>query len=415
MPYQLMNQDKCLLDFICRRNEFEEVECVELQWHSPLRPIGFTDLTAFLERRKAPKHRANIAELLHKYGCEDLEGFLLITHALSLNDTFWVKTADSTLTWADVSLYQNAFDEVISRTAFDGTASSQSFSSTSPEFGTDGTYAKCWVREGHNIYLYKTGSPLFEIEPLSEYLASQLAAVLCPGAVQYDLAMHHGKLVSKCKLFTDEATGFAQANRIFRKAVSLPELLVYFESIGAGDRFRRICVLDALIFNPDRHYGNFGVLFDTATMQITGMAPAFDYNKALFTEVDDDAVQTLSWYAARCAPRLGADFNVTANELLTPSIRADLKNLSGFCFTQHPRFHSSPARLSALSYLVNRQIDLILQRVPVATASQQKQYDFVESRSAVSVHTICADAKDRAAELNGGQAPTAPAPELDQN
>ena len=43
---------------------------------------------------------------------------------------------------------------------------------------------------------------------------------------------------------------------------AIPELLAYFESIGSGDAFRRMCVLDAIILNTDRHYGNFGVLFD---------------------------------------------------------------------------------------------------------------------------------------------------------
>ena len=56
----------------------------------------------------------------------------------------------------------------------------------------------------------------------------------------------------------------------------MPQLLQYFSSIGSEDAFRRMCVLDALILNPDRHYGNFGVLFDTETVQILCMAPVFD-------------------------------------------------------------------------------------------------------------------------------------------
>ena len=41
-----------------------------------------------------PKHRAHIAALLKEYGCDTLEGYLNVTHALSLNDTFWVRAAD---------------------------------------------------------------------------------------------------------------------------------------------------------------------------------------------------------------------------------------------------------------------------------------------------------------------------------
>lgn len=138
--YTLMNQDKPVLDFYCRRNEFDEPEFFEDTWHTDYRPIGYHNLALFLEQRKAPKHRKHIQKLLVQYGCDDLEGFIQVTHALSLNDTFWVREADSPLSWSGVSLYINEFNEVISKAAFDGTLSETDLSSTSPEFGTDGYY-----------------------------------------------------------------------------------------------------------------------------------------------------------------------------------------------------------------------------------------------------------------------------------
>ena len=61
----------------------------------------------------------------------------------------------------------------------------------------------------------KGGSALYEVEPLSEYLAAQLAEQICPSYTAYDLSHHHGKLVSKCNLFTSESQGLAKAGRIF--------------------------------------------------------------------------------------------------------------------------------------------------------------------------------------------------------
>lgn len=146
MQYLLLNKDTVWLEFHCEQNEYLETSAREDNWHTGLRPFGYTNLTDFLERRKAPKHRAYIAQLLREYGCDTLEGYLDVAHALSLNDTFWVKKADSALCWKDVSLYRNPFNEVISEAAFDGSFSSSAFSSTSPEFSTDGQYAKCWVQ-----------------------------------------------------------------------------------------------------------------------------------------------------------------------------------------------------------------------------------------------------------------------------
>lgn len=359
--YVLMNQDEPVLDFVCRRNEFDEPEFFELQWHTDYRPIGYRSLPSFLERRKAPKHRKHIQQLLERYGCDDLEGFLQVTHALSLNDTFWVRDTGSSLTWREVSLYTNEFNAVISEAAFDGTISETDLSSASPEFGTDGYYAKCWIREDTGIYLYKTGSAHYEIEPLSEYLASQLALELCPPAIPYDLGHHHGKLISKCPLFTSESMGLAKASAIFGgEERTIPELLRFFSGLGCEDSFKRMCVLDAVILNPDRHYGNFGVLFDTATMELLGMAPVFDHNRALLPELDTDQLSSPEWYIKRCKPRLGRDFIVTAKGLLTDDIRRDLKSLRGFEFRQHPAIHAEQARLDALSKIVQERIRLIL-------------------------------------------------------
>ena len=359
--YLLMNQDRIMLRFFCERNAFDEPEFFEIEWLTELKPIGYRGLEGFLAGRQAPKHRRHIKELLERYGCDDLEGFLRVTHALSLNDTFWVKEADSNLYWDGVSLYQNEFDRLVSEAAFDGVISETDLSSTSPEFGTDGYYAKCWVRDEGGIWLYKSGSGLHVIEPVSEFLVSQLAQRVCPNAVQYDLDLYHDKLVSKCPLFTTEATGLAKASAVFNGEQTIPRLMDFCRTLGSDGDFRRMCVLDALTLNPDRHYGNFGFLFDSQTMAIMGMAPVFDNNCALFPELDEDALAAPDWYIDHCRPKLGRDFIITARGLMTDEIRADLEKLKDFRFENHPRIPISESRLELLTVLVQRRISLILE------------------------------------------------------
>lgn len=358
MQYLLLNKDSVWLEFHCEQNEYLETAAQEDVWHTDLRPFGYMNLTDFLERRKAPRHRAHIAELLKEYGCDTLDGYLRVTHALSLNDTFWVKPADSAVHWKDISLYQTPFNKIISEAAFDGSLSSSVFSSTSPEFSTDGQYAKCWARENDTIYLYKTGS-VFGMEPVSEYLASQLAAVLCPSAVFYDLAFYHGELISKCALFTSEQQGLAKASTL-TKDRTISGFLRYFESIGSGSAFRRMCILDALILNIDRHSGNFGVLYDNDTLQIQKMAPVFDNNQSLLFDLDSDQLKHTEWCIQHCSPRLGSDFVATARGLLTDDIQQDLKKLKAFCFTGHPEIWIDPERLDRLNSILQYQLNQIL-------------------------------------------------------
>lgn len=90
MLFLLMNKDTKWLLFDCYEDEFGFVAGKEIEWYTESRPIGYDNIGDFLDARKAPKHRKHIAELLKKYGCESIENFLKLTHALSLNDTFWV-------------------------------------------------------------------------------------------------------------------------------------------------------------------------------------------------------------------------------------------------------------------------------------------------------------------------------------
>lgn len=373
VEYELLSKDTTVLHFCCKKTEYGELAFSILSWEAPeLAPIGFfyqyqqqdvqnSWLESFLESRKAPKHREHIAEVLERYGCADLKGFLDVSHAVSLNDTFWVRQAGSALVWDNVSLYRNEFDQLVSLAAFDGTFSSTELSSSTPELGTDGQYAKCWSREGGEVYLYKRASPALGTEHLSEYLASQVAEKVCPGAVQYDLSLFHEKLASKCALFTTEQLGLAKAARIFRgQKKSIAELLAYFESIGSGDAFRRMCVLDALILNDDRHYGNFGVLFDTDTMQVLRMAPVFDLNRALLPALDEDQLANPEWYIQRCQSKLGGDFTATAQTLMSASIRADMEALLEFRFRPHPCIPLPDERVRLLELLVRRRAEEIL-------------------------------------------------------
>lgn len=358
MEYLLLNKDSVWLEFHCEQNEYLETRALEDCWHTELRPFGCADLTDFLERRRAPKHRAHLAQLLREYGCETLDGYLDVTHALSLNDTFWVKCADSPLRWHEVSLYRNPFNRIISEAAFDGSLSSAGFSSTSPEFSTDGQYAKCWVRAQNTIWLYKTGG-VFGLEPVSEYLASQLASRLCPEAVPYDLDFYHDELISKCQLFTSEQFGLAKA-AVLTKDRTVSGFLRYFEALGCDDAFRRMCILDALILNTDRHSGNFGILYNNDTLQPLNMAPVFDNNRSLLFDLDNDQLAHPEWCIRHCAPRLGTDFIVTARALLSPSIRQDLNELRGFRFAPHPSIFIEPERLDRLSQIVQHQLAQIL-------------------------------------------------------
>lgn len=171
------------------------------------------------------------------------------------------------------------------------------------------------------------------LEPYSEMYASQLAAVFCPDSVPYDVVNYHEKKASKCPLFTNEQYGFAPIYKCIGVEAGIAQTLQYFSSIGSENAFRRMLVLDALIVNTDRHKGNYGILFQTDTLQPIKMAPVFDHNQSLLPYAMEDDFRDLDSYLSEKIPRIGTDFSETAAMVMTPDIRSDLRNLQDFEFS----------------------------------------------------------------------------------
>ncbi|MFR6538697.1 MAG: hypothetical protein ACLUP2_11685 [Lachnospiraceae bacterium] len=140
--YYFMNKDDKILEFSVEKHLSADV-CSEIQSFSSIRPIGFTDIHTWIDRRDYAKHKPHLKRWLHEWGIDTLQGFIDVTHCLGLNDAFWVKAIESDLTWDRVNLYQNSFTDVAQHTAFDTGLHGLRLSSTSPEFTAEGSFAKC--------------------------------------------------------------------------------------------------------------------------------------------------------------------------------------------------------------------------------------------------------------------------------
>lgn len=379
--FYLMNKDEVILKFVIQKDAFGETSFDIIEEYKNLKPIGFNNITSWLNARQAPKHRLHIENLLKQCGCYDLDGYIRVTHALTLNDTFWIKPENSILKWKNLSLYTNDFNETISHIAFEGGLYGENFSSTSPEFGTDGTYAKCWIKRNDSIYLLKQGSSGARntgLEPYSEFYASQISKLICNNTVDYDLEMYRGKLVSSCELFTNENIGFVPIDKIVGRDNRVSNLLSYFEGKGFGDDFRRMLVLDALIINTDRHLGNFGVLIDNSNMNVIGMAPIFDNNQSLLPYAEKPDFDDLDNYLESRTTKLGADFNQVAHQVLTSEIKADLNNLKGFKFKHHDKYNLSDERLTKLEGLIEKQIFNIINDIHLYVPTDLKKENNID-------------------------------------
>ena len=319
--------------------------------------VSDENLWKWLSRRVVPRNRRNIDALMAATGLEarNVRGIIEICRGLSLNDVHWVVPNDFKGSWKDCNLYDNEFSQAIALTAFNGMGSAIERLDwiSSPEFSTNGMLAKCWRRIDGRVALYKSGTDGAAntgFEPYSEYYASQIAAAMGLDHVEYSLSKFKGCLCSTCNIFTSDKFGYLPAGRIMNVAEALED-----------KRFADIFFFDALIFNTDRHLGNFGYLVDNDKNEIVGAAPIFDNGYGLFSlalyRPDDrlDEFSDLAKYVSRVKPALYSKWLGFPGGI-TKSMLERMKALKGFRFKRHKYYNLPQDRLHSIEKFLQSRI-----------------------------------------------------------
>ena len=313
-------------------------------------------LWTWLMRRTVPRNRRNIEELMARIGLSsrNVKGIIELCRGLSLNDVYWVVPDGCEDSWKDFNLYENDFSNAIAQMAFSGVGPDfREQWTSSPEFTTNGMLAKCWRRIDGNVLLYKSGTEGASntgFEPYSEFYASQIAEAMGLGHVAYGLSRFKGRLCSTCPLFTSDRYGYVPAGRV----VSRDEAL-------ADPRFADIFFFDAVIFNTDRHMGNFGYLVDNDTNEIVGAAPIFDNGYGLFSLALDrrgdshDEFCDLRKFVSRVNPALYVKWLGFPGGL-TKKMKERLDGLRGFRIKRHPRYNLPVRRIEAIEDFTQKRI-----------------------------------------------------------
>ena len=325
----------------------------------------------WLQKRVIPKNRAYVAEILKTFGLSinDTKGIIDICKGLSLNDSYWVVPRDFTGTFAQYNLYENRFSEILSLVAYTGIGQSDAAFTTSPELTTNGMLPKAWrFIPGEGIYLYKGGTfgaANTGNEPYSEYYASQVAQAMGLNAVTYGLENWKGITASRCKLFTDIDTAYIPIGRIVREG-GLKACLDYYKELGEGpyEQVKSMLVFDAVIYNEDRHFGNFGVLRDNHSGEIIGAAPVFDNGLSLFNFAMPDDFKDLDSYAKTRGTPYGVSFESICREVMGPVQARQLRRLIGFTFRRHPKLNLPEYRLQAIEKHMQSRVQLLLRLQP---------------------------------------------------
>lgn len=378
MNYELKHFDTTLVRFSA--TEDTNTPEIKILWKNDAKKDLFPldlelteeGIAKWLKHRTIPKNRAYVHNFLSKCGLNINRPMTIIkvSKGLSLNDCYWVVEEGFEGTYDKFNLYDNRFSQVLALIAFTGYGSSIRTSLAScPEFTTNGMLPKCWRRKDGKIMLYKggtRGASNTGNEPYSEYYAAQVAKVLGINAIEYGLSQWKGELCSTCELFTSKEYSFLPVGRVVTSG-GMKAVREYYEKLGQDfvDALNDMLVLDAIIMNTDRHFGNFGFIVDNKTNMIVAPAPLFDHGNALlnFAGRDDlESEEALKEYADTLVPCVYDDFIGTAKKVLTNKHREGLRKLLEFKFKKNSRYNLPDKRLKLIEKMIQTRAKGLLEK-----------------------------------------------------
>lgn len=265
-------------------------------------------LRSWLANRAVPATRPGLAPVLQRLGLETPEELLAAGLGLSLSDQYWLRPPGVELAWSEVNYFERPFSPALGTALAphdpdSGSAALQAAErdgiviASSPDSALNGNLPKRWEARGAERLLVKSGKPenLFQ-EPLNERIATLLCARIMNAKdyVPYELVENgYPGLLSICPCMVDARTEFVPAADVIL-SMTVPNDQSRFEALaGACERhgiaearasLERMFVVDHIMSNFDRHWGNFGILIDAETRAWLRMAPIFDTGESLWCD-----------------------------------------------------------------------------------------------------------------------------------
>ena len=228
------------------------------------------------------KERANIA---------------LTYKCLSLTDIYWVRNKGEKISFEKVNLYENHLANTLVDVSLRGKQPSVhnehlAKEEAAKDLATNGCYPKAWIRGTDHFQLYKDGG---EDIVENEVLASKICQCFDCNQVKYALGEYDGEVVSISDIMTTKEYSIVSREAFEIYAVNKEiDPMKYILRLDAYS-FYMMNILDYLIGNVDRHWGNWGFLVDNKKNKLISLHPLMDFNLSFnaYDTIDGSNCQTV--------------------------------------------------------------------------------------------------------------------------
>ena len=236
--------------------------------------------------RKYAKEILNSIGAIQAYTDKERAVIAISYHALSLMDVYWVRSKGEKLKFEDISLFRHSLSDAFVDVTLKGknlTVENAQLITTldqAGDLGTPGVAPKAWVRKNGEFYLLKDGD---ERDVDAELLASKILDCFQLNHVSYKESSFDGMRVSKCKIITSEEKSIVSSEFIELYCLNHDKNKMDFILQKDEYAYHMMNIIDYLIGNVDRHWGNWGFIVDNKTNKIEKLYPLMDFNKAFLS------------------------------------------------------------------------------------------------------------------------------------
>ena len=154
----------------------------------------------------------------------------------------------------------------------------------SPSNNIDGISPKAWTIENNDRILIKRG----KTDVYNEVIVSNILDEFGFNHAKYWFDLYNEKPVCKCKNFTSDEVEFIPASEIAKIYNNKKEDILWYMNfidtkVKEGyNKISNMLLIDFVLGNEDRHWGNFGILRNINTLEFVDTAPIFDNGNALW-------------------------------------------------------------------------------------------------------------------------------------
>lgn len=209
---------------------------------------------------------------------KDRAQIALSYHCLSLMDIYWTKESKEQQEFDSINLYENHLATAFVDVSLRGKQMTiENRFLIAGDLSTQGQYPKAWIRRDEEFWLFKDGG---EEVVDRELLASKISRCFQVNQVLYEAELYDGQKVSKSRIITspDRSIVPMEYFEIYAMNHDLDKLEYILKLDGYS--YYMMNIVDYLIGNTDRHWGNWGLLIDNETNEPIRLYDLMDFNRA---------------------------------------------------------------------------------------------------------------------------------------